>query len=934
MIKNISSFFQNNITRQLLLINSLLCIAFLLITAMVIFSFQHIKETLIAVFSKETARIIENSAVSRNLARNLSDMNLIRSTFYGNEEILEKGGDSLLEHTEALLSKSEDQNLRFPLRNFRQKTEKWLQQCKAVNLSRRDIEESEKNMEDALRHLDETIARVMIEMMMNGEDTVGIEQLGILVSGYRESLSMLRIEFMKAGLTHFEQSRQEEEHPILLLADDLHLRFRTLTASRSEIAGIGETLLRMIEQYKEKIRTFHETAAELRIRMNHLQEEKEKLLSVMEKTDKSLGSRTSESLQLLISRINGTVGFNFFIFILILPVAALGFFTAYSIKDPIRQLIYYIQRLSCGDIPEKITQNYKGEFNRLRDNLNDLIQGAEDTTCIAEEIARGNLRADVMIRSENDRLMKAMQEMIRQLNEISENMNGLTRNIRDGRLDCRGDADVFSGCWQELICGVNALIEAFVSPFSMTASYIEKISSGSIPEKITREFKGDFNEIKNNLNRCINVVNGLTAETLRLTENAAAGNLTVRGNAEKFGGDYRRILAGINRSLDTVIGPLNTSIEYMERISIGDFPELIQEEYPGHFNKIKENLNMLIANHRRSVQIAEKVADGDLSAEVKIFSDKDMLGKSLKKMVENVKNIADEIHCLTDAVRKGKPDARGDETKFRGEYARIIREVNGTLDAMVNPLNMAADYIRHISEGDIPEIICQEYQGDFDEIRKNINTMITNLISFSLDVQKAARNVAEGSRQMNSSAEQICAGIAHQAAGIEEISVSMEEMSRQVNQNARNSGETAAIAAKTVTGAGEGSQVVNETVTAMKKISEKIRIIEDIARQTNMLALNAAIEAARAGEHGRGFGVVAAEVRKLAEKSRKSAKSINALSFSSLEISENAGKILEETVSGIRKTAELIQEISASGAEQAEGIGQVNRAVQQLDQII
>jgi methyl-accepting chemotaxis protein len=162
----------------------------------------------------------------------------------------------------------------------------------------------------------------------------------------------------------------------------------------------------------------------------------------------------------------------------------------------------------------------------------------------------------------------------------------------------------------------------------------------------------------------------------------------------------------------------------------------------------------------------------------------------------------------------------------------------------------------------------------------------------------------------------------------------MEEMSSMVKLNADNAQQTTAIALKAADDAQEGGSAVRETADAMKSIAEKISIIEEISRQTNMLALNAAIEAARAGEHGKGFAVVAAEVRKLAERSQAAAKEISALSKSSVEVSERAGELLENIVPGIQKTAELIQEISVSSAEQTEGISQVTKAIHQLDQVI
>ncbi len=514
-----------------------------------------------------------------------------------------------------------------------------------------------------------------------------------------------------------------------------------------------------------------------------------------------------------------------------------------AIAAPLDMTAESIDRIAKGDIPEKIIKEYKGDYNRIKSNLNILIDAMNATAMIAEEIANGNLVIDAKVRSENDRLMKAMNAMINSLKDVMKEMNGLIAAVREGRLDIRGNAEMFQGGWQELVNGVNSLVNAFTKPIDMTAIYVDRISKGDYPDKITTRYKGDFNEIKNNLNKLIE--NGLGA-----------------------------------------------------------------------------------------VLVAEKIAEGDLSVQVDILSEKDILGKSMSKMVNTVKNIVGEINALTDAVLSGRLDIRGDADKFGGEYAGIITGVNNTLDAVIDPLNQTAEYINRIAKGDIPEQIITEYKGDFNEIRNNVNTMITNLIRFATDVQQAAREVAGGSEQLSTSAEQVSQGASQQAGSIEQVSASMEEMSGMVNQNAENAQETASIAAKAAGDARESGKAVNETINAMQSISEKIHIVEEISRQTDMLALNAAIEAARAGEHGKGFAVVAAEVRKLAERSRKAAQDINTLSVANLEIAEHTGGLLTEMVGGILKTSELIQEISASGSEQADGIEQVNMAIQQLDMAI
>ncbi len=601
---------------------------------------------------------------------------------------------------------------------------------------------------------------------------------------------------------------------------------------------------------------------------------------------------------------------------------------------PINMTAVSLDRISKGDIPAKITDSYNGEFNKIRNNLNMLIDAVHETTQAAEAIADGNLTVSICKRSENDRMINALNLMTDRLKSVINEINQVTETVQNGNLSIRGDSDNFEGAWKELITGLNSLINAFAEPVAVTASYIDRIAEGDIPEKITLEYRGDFNKIRNNLNKFIDTVNGLVEETVMLTENASEGKLGVRGDTKKFGGDYARIITGINNTLDAVINPLNISAKYIEKISMGDFPDIIREEYKGDFDNIRNNLNMLISNLQGTVQMAEKIAEGNLEVQVNILSEKDMLGKSLFKMVGAVKEITEVISHLTDAARVGNLEVRGDTGKFGGEYARIIRGVNDTLDALAAPMKIAAGYVAKIAQGDIPEKITEEYQGNFNEIKNNLNMMIQNLTNFADNVQKSSEQVATGSGQLSIGTEQISYGISRQAASIEEISASMEEMDGTISQNADNIRQTATIAMKAAQDANEGKKAVSETVVAMRSISERIRIVEEIARQTNMLALNAAIEAARAGEHGKGFAVVATEVRNLAERSQKAAKEINELSVSSVAIAEKAGRHLEEIVSEIQKTAELVQEISSSGTEQANGITQVNKAIQQLDQII
>ena len=251
-----------------------------------------------------------------------------------------------------------------------------------------------------------------------------------------------------------------------------------------------------------------------------------------------------------------------------------------------------------------------------------------------------------------------------------------------------------------------------------------------------------------------------------------------------------------------------------------------------------------------------------------------------------------------------------------------------------NPLRTGVSFAQAVAAGDLTQKIDLNQKDEIGQLAQALNEMVTKLGSIVGEVVAAADNVASGSQELSSTAQQMSQGATEQAASAEEISSSMEEMASSIRQNTDNAMQTEKISIKSSVDAKEGGKAVIETVAAMKEIATKISIIEEIARQTNLLALNAAIEAARAGEHGKGFAVVASEVRKLAERSQSAAGEISGLSTRSVAIAEQAGEMLTKMVPDIQKTAELVQEITASSKEQDTGAEQINKAIQQLDQVI
>jgi methyl-accepting chemotaxis protein len=280
---------------------------------------------------------------------------------------------------------------------------------------------------------------------------------------------------------------------------------------------------------------------------------------------------------------------------------------------------------------------------------------------------------------------------------------------------------------------------------------------------------------------------------------------------------------------------------------------------------------------------------------------------------------------ISRALRKGMDVAEG---MSQGDLGQLLTRMEATLKSMQEVTRLT----KEIASGNLR--IEVKPRSEADELMKALASMVRRLSEVASEVKTASENVSSGSQQMSASSEQLSQGATEQASSIQEVSSSMEQMSSNVKQNADNATQTEKIALKAAVDAKEGGQAVSQTVDAMKQIAGKITIIEEIARQTNLLALNAAIEAARAGEHGKGFAVVASEVRKLAERSQRAAGEITELSKTSVDVAEKAGKLLARILPDVQKTAELVQEITAASREQDGGAAQINKALQQLDQVI
>ncbi len=261
----------------------------------------------------------------------------------------------------------------------------------------------------------------------------------------------------------------------------------------------------------------------------------------------------------------------------------------------------------------------------------------------------------------------------------------LREAVAAGKLDVRGEVAALAPEFRPIVEGMNETMDAFARPIEVTADYVTRISNGDIPPAITDAYLGDFNRIKEALNRCIATVGALVADAGMLAKAGVEGRLATRADASRHTGDFRKVVQGVNDTLDAVIGPLNVAARCVDQISKGQIPEKITASYNGDFNTIKDNLNHCI---------------------------------------DAVNRLVADVGTLAQAGVEGRLATRADPSKHEGDFRKVVEGVNRTLDAVIGPLNVAARCVDQISRGEIPERITDSYAGDFNTIKNNLNTCI------------------------------------------------------------------------------------------------------------------------------------------------------------------------------------------------------------------
>lgn len=616
------------------------------------------------------------------------------------------------------------------------------------------------------------------------------------------------------------------------------------------------------------------------------------------------------------------------------------------------KLLGYVEIVT--DLTDVITNNeyLEAEVQRLRANLNRIADGVME---IDEHVAPANAHT-AKSREYFVSIYDSIRKVVGSIHTLNEESAKMTQAGRVGDLQVRCDETKLHGVYAEILHGMNRTFEEIEQPLNEVSASLSKVAGGELFEMQTGgTYAGTYANLIESVNQVSVTFSLLLAEVDKIVEAGRNGDFTYRGDSTKMQGSFAQIVDGMNEIFVTVSKPLLAVKSAVQEISMNNFTRAEALDYKGMLADLAHSIHRVRESFREIEAFITDIGSGkamdqwiERLQKTGKRCENDVMVPAMISAMQSIKRLVEQSEKMATAALEGNLKVRGDENSFTGGYRSVISGMNLTMQAFQGPIEESSRVLQKVADGDLTVMVKGMYQGEYGLIKEKLNLAISSFHDLISNINTAANQVAAGSKQVSDASQALAQGATEQASSVEQLTASVTDVSSQTKQNAMNASQASKLTSAAHTQAMEGNSKMNEMLAAMGEINESsasiskiIKVIDDIAFQTNILALNAAVEAARVGQYGKGFAVVAEEVRNLASKSAQAAKETTSLIEGSVgrveagtKIANETAEMLEKIAKSVESAASYVSEIATASNGQATAISQIGQGITQVSNVV